>query len=110
MELRDVEASMPRGREATCDLPPGAGSPSAPEISAGGGGAVTPESEEECEAVEAAEGEGVEGEGVEKRRREGEESTAKSGSVSLGRSRSSTRRLPPAIDEEEVEDAEEDEE
>ena len=60
--------------------------------------------EEECEAVEAAEG-GVEGEGVENRRREGEESTAKSGSVSLVRSRSSIRRL--AIDEEEEEEAEE---
>ena len=68
--------------------------------------------DEECEAPEAAEAPegGVEGEGVEKRRREGEESTAKSGSVSEGRSRSSPRRLPPAIDEEEVEDAEEEEE
>ena len=54
------------------------------------------------EPVDAAEGD--EGEGVENRRRD-EESTAKSGSVSLVRRRSSAKRL--AIEEDEQDEAEE---
>lgn len=69
MEFRDMSArELARGRAPT------------PEVVDADGPLEPEEVEEE---------EGVEGEGVEKRRREEEESTAKSGSVSLVRRRSS---------------------